>query len=86
MSQFEKLFERFKKLPKDFTYDELRTLLGGLGYKEITQGKTSGSRVAFFNKKTSHIIRLHKPHPGSIVKRYALELTYEELKNQGVMK
>jgi len=86
MSQFEKLLDRFRKLPKDFTYDELRTLLGGLGYKEINKGKTSGSRVAFINKKTCHIILLHKPHPGNIVKRYALELTYEELKNQGVIK
>ena len=86
MSQFEKLLDRFKKLPKDFTYDELKTLLGGWGYKEINKGKTSGSRVAFINLKTSHIIRLHKPHPGNIVKKYVLELTYEELKNQGVIK
>lgn len=85
MSRFEKLLDRFKKLPKDFTYDELRTLLSGLGYKETNKGKTSGSRVAFVNVKTSHIIRLHKPHPGNIVRRYALEQTYEELKNQGVI-
>ncbi len=86
MSQFEKLLDRFKKFPKDFTYDELRTLLSGLGYKEINKGKTSDSRVAFINHKLGNIIRLHKPHSGYIVKRYALELTYEELKNQGVIK
>ena len=86
MSQFDKLLERFSKLPKDFSYDELRTLLNGFGYRESNKGKTSGSRVAFVNDKTKHIIRLHKPHPGNIVKKYALEQTYDELKNQGVVK
>lgn len=86
MSQFNKLLERFSKLPKDFSYDELRTLLNGLGYREYNKGKTSGSRVAFINDITNHIIRLHKPHPGNIIKKYALEQTYEELKNQGVIK
>ncbi len=86
MSQFDKLLERFSKLPKDFLYDELRTLLSGLGYREYNKGKTSGSRVAFINDITHHIIRLHTPHPGNIIKKYALEQTYEELKNQGVIK
>jgi len=86
MSQFEKLIERFKKIPKDFSYDELRKLLNGFGYIENTKGKTSGSRVAFINQNTNHIIRLHKPHPGNIVKRYALEQMMEELINQGVIK
>ena len=86
MSQFEKLIERFKKIPKDFSYDELKKLLNGFGYIENTKGKTSGSRVAFINQNTNHIIRLHKPHPGNIVKRYALEQMMEELINQGVIK
>ena len=85
MSQFDKLLERFSKLPKDFSYDELRTLLNGFGYRESNKGKTSGSRVAFVNDTTKHIIRLHKPHPGNIMKKYALEQTLDELKNQGVV-
>lgn len=43
---------------------------------------TSG---AFINRKSKHIIRLHKPHPGQIVKSYALEQIYEELKNRGII-
>lgn len=82
MSKFEKLKERILAEPKDFTYDELRTLLGGMGYAESNKGKTSGSRVAFLNMQTSHILRIHKPHPGNNIKQYALRLIIEELKSQ----
>jgi len=85
MSQFQKLLARFIKIPSDFTFDELRKLLSGMEYIEIMLGKTSGSRVALVNKNTKHIIRLHKPHPGNIVKKYALEQILEELKNQGAI-
>ena len=86
MSQFEKLVERFKRKPTDFTYDELRTLLKGFEYRESNQGKSSGSRVAFVNGKTKHIIRMHKPHPSNILKSYLVEMILEELTNQGVIK
>lgn len=83
MSRHKKLIERFLELPKDFTYAELKRLLAGLGYQEFKKGKTSGSRVAFVHQESKHIIRLHRPHPGNIVKSYALEQIYEELKNRG---
>ena len=86
MSKHEKLIKRLKSKPKDFTYNELKSLLSGLGYDEITQGKTSGSRVAFLNNKTKHLIRLHKPHPKNILKSYQINLILEELKNTGVIK
>lgn len=83
MSKQDKLLNRFLTKPKDFTYDELKTLLGGFGYSELTGG--SGSRVAFINKDTAHIIRLHKPHPGRILKRYQLDLIREELQENEVL-
>jgi len=43
------------------------------GYEEAATGKTSGSRFAFVNRGTMHIIRLHKPHPNPELKRYQLE-------------
>lgn len=82
MSKFEKLKYRLLKKPKDFTYDELRTVLIGLGYSESNKGKTSGSRVAFINHDTKHILRIHKPHPKNIIKAYALEYIIDELKVQ----
>ena len=67
-------------------YDELRTLLYALNYIEDNKGKTSGSRVAFINNKTKHIIRLHKPHPDNTIKKYQISFIFEELKNQGAIK
>ena len=72
-------------LPKDFTYDELKKFLAGLGYEQTKKGKTSGSRVAFINQGSKHIIRLHKPHPGNIVKSYALEQIYDDLKGKEII-
>lgn len=82
MSKFEKLIDRLQRKPKDFTYEELKTVLTGLGYSESNKGKTSGSRVAFINAETKHILRIHKPHPQNIIKAYALEYIINELKTQ----
>jgi len=86
MSKHEKLLNRFLSKPKDFSYNELTTLLHGFGYEEIKTGRTSGSRVAFFNNETSHIIRLHKPHPKNILKRYQLDYLEQELRNIQVIR
>ena len=66
--------------PKDFTYPELRTILSLFGYVE-EQG--AGSRVCF--KSKTHNIKLHKPHPGNILKQYQLNLIIEELKKEGLI-
>lgn len=85
MSRKEKLIERFKNKPNDFTYDEMVKLLTFFDYYEKKTGKTSGSRVAFLNIKNKHIIRLHKPHPGNILKKYQINLVETELKNKGIL-
>lgn len=85
MSRKEKLLSKLLSLPKDFTWSELKVLLNSFDYIEFSSGKTSGSRVAFINQNTKHIIRLHKPHPGNILKRYQLDLIIEELKQRGII-
>ena len=85
MSKIEKLIKRFFSKPKDFTFQELKALLNAFDYIDDNQGKTSGSRIAFINYKTKHIIRIHKPHPGDELKAYQVELIYQELKDQGVL-
>jgi hypothetical protein len=85
MSKEEKLLVRLLAQPKDFTYDELRKVLKHLGYSESQSGKTSGSRVAFINESTKHIIRLHKPHPNNELKQYQIEQIIEELKGRGII-
>ena len=85
MSKKDKLVDRLLQKPSDFKYDEVRTLLGRMGYREDNRGRASGSRVAFVNSETKHIISLHKPHPGNSLKKYQIDQSIEELKNQGVI-
>lgn len=72
MSKKDKLIQKIKNVPNDFTYQELIQLLGYFGYQEMDSGKTSGSSVKFVNKRTGRKIYLHKPHPGNVVKKYIL--------------
>lgn len=77
MSKFEKLLKKFLSLPKDFTYDQLLTLLKVFVYIEL---KGSGSRVVFENQEIQSEIKLHKPNPKKILKKYQIEIIIEELK------
>jgi hypothetical protein len=79
MSKKDKLKTRLKSRPKDFTYQELKSVLASMGYMEDNKGKTSGARVSFINEKTKHIISLHKPHPTNILKRYQIDIIVDEL-------
>ncbi len=80
MSKNDKIVERFMTFPKDFTFDEMEKLLSYFGYAKSNKGKTSGSRV-MFKKDGSAPILLHKPHPGNIMKEYALKQVYNILNN-----
>jgi hypothetical protein len=82
MTKFEKLTSRFLTRPKDFEYSELKRMLSGFGYIEL-QG--SGSRVVFFNEKLKHSIKLHRPHPGNIMKTYQIDLVLNELKTNDLI-
>lgn len=84
MSKKEKLLQRLKSKPKDFTYDELKALLNYLGYFEYNKGKTSGSRVKFFNINGAKI-DLHKPHPGNIIKPYKINEIINILNERGLI-
>ena len=85
MSSKDKLIARFESLPTNFTFEELERLLTIFGYVKSNKGKTSGSRV-IFKDKDGHPIMLHKPHPGNIVKMYALRQVMEELQSKGHLK
>jgi len=86
MSSHEKLLERFLKLPKDFTWDELKRLLKRYGYNQNNKGKTSGSRVRFENEDSEIYLDLHKPHPKSILKPYQMTDVLEFLKRIEIIK
>lgn len=82
MSKLEKEIERLKSKPKDYTYEEAKSLLNKLGYIENNKGMTSGSRIAFVNNNNMKI-ELHRPHPNNIVKLYKVKDILEKLKERG---
>ncbi len=81
MGRKEKLLARLQERPKDFTWDELTSVLKSLGYVQRKSGKTCGSRVKFVHS-SAPTITLHKPHPANIVKIYVIEDILELLKNE----
>ena len=55
------------------------------GYEKSNKGKTSGSRVVYKNKDKRPIM-LHKPHPGNIIKTYAMKQVLNDLIEAGFIK
>ncbi|EKE01094.1 MAG: hypothetical protein ACD_21C00221G0002 [uncultured bacterium] len=84
MTKREKLLDRFLTKPRDFTWDELSKVLSGFGYRQISAGKTGGSRARFIHLHYPAII-LHKPHPKPILKRYQLEAIISLLTQEGIL-
>lgn len=81
MSKKDKLIDRLLKKPKDFTFDEMKSLLSYLGY-ELKQGGI-GSGVKFIKDGSNEVINFHKPHPSGILKRYVLDQVIEKLRKDG---
>ena len=85
MGTKEKLIERLKKQPKDFTLNEVERLLTLLGYVKSNKGKTSGSRILFY-KSDKIPLFLHKPHPRKELKAYSVKQLLTELIKNGDIK
>ncbi len=83
MGRREKLKDRFAELPSDFTWNELCRLMKGCGFDQLSG---SGSRFKFYHKDTTRILALHKPHPGNIMKKYAMKQVLACLKECGEIK
>jgi hypothetical protein len=85
VSKLKKILDRIISGSGTITYAELIYVLSKLGYKEVKTGKTSGSRVAFFNDKNKLLIRLHKPHPGNELKDYQIKLILSHLEQNKLL-
>ncbi len=81
MTKLEKLLDRFLTKLRDFTWDELTKVLNAFGYKQISAGKTGGSRARFVSLDYPPII-LHRPHPKPVLKRYQLDEIINLLKQE----
>ncbi len=84
VGQKEKLINRLKSRPKDFTFDEVESLLGYLDYKRSDKGKTSGSRVMFVSDNHPPIM-MHKPHPRKELLDYQVKQLLEILRQEGLI-
>ena len=84
MSTKEKLIERFKKQPKDFTWEELVRLFGIFGYVVNNKGRTSGSRVLFEKEDESYIV--HRPHLPNTIKEYVMKQVLDYLIEKNLIK
>lgn len=71
MGRKEKLKAKLDTLPKNFTWDELVTLMSQYGFRLLNAKRGSGRR--FYNEKIERIVLFHEPHPEKTLKRYVLE-------------
>lgn len=79
MSRKKKLLDRLQERPSDFTWDEALRLLKQCNFVQLNN---DGSRRKF--RHTSGVkLAIHEPHPGNIVKKYALDDIIEALRNAG---
>lgn len=83
MGKKEKLIARLKSNPKDFTFEEMQTLLIYLGFEMSNKGKTSGSQVKFI--KDNIPIILHKPHPRKELLEYQVKQILDVLEQEGLI-
>lgn len=83
MSKKDKLIDKLMRKPKDFTFDEMVSLLSYFGY-ELKQGGT-GFGVKFIKNGSNEVINFHKPHPNGILKRYVLDQVIEKLRKDGLL-
>ncbi|MGO5115438.1 type II toxin-antitoxin system HicA family toxin [Candidatus Avoscillospira sp. LCP25S3_F1] len=84
MGQKEKLIQRLKSRPKDFTFEEAESLLRYFSYERSDKGRTSGSRVMFVSAEHPPIL-MHKPHPRKELLSYQVKQLLELLSQEGLV-
>lgn len=83
MSKKDKLIDRLLNKPKDFTFDEMVTLLSYFEY-DLKQSGT-GSGVKFIRENSNEVINFHKPHPNGVLKKYVIDQVIEKLRKDGLL-
>lgn len=82
MNKADKLLLRLQTVPKDFTWQELVSVMEKHGF---TLYSGSGSGRKFIHADLQITVAMHEPHPGNIVKPYALRLAIAGLKQTGAI-
>lgn len=86
MNKKDKLLERFCRMPRDFTFEEIETLFRNNGFSVNNKGATSGSRIEFINDDKGLSYIMHKPHPSNIIKGYVMKQVMTFFKANGIIK
>lgn len=84
MGQKEKLIQKLKSRPRDFTFEEAETLLQYLSFTKSNKGRTSGSRVMFISEEHGSIL-IHKPHPRKELLSYQIKQLCDQLESEGLI-
>ncbi len=82
MSKQEKALRRLSSKPKDFTWQELVSLMTGLSF--ILE-KAGGSGRKFVRIETGAILFIHEPHPEKTLKAYQVRDAIDLLKREGFL-
>lgn len=82
MSKQEKALRRIASKPKDFTWQELVSLLTGLSF---TLQKAGGSGRKFNDPNTGATLFIHEPHPNKVLKPYQVRDAVDILKRGGFL-
>jgi hypothetical protein len=80
MSKQEKALRRLASKPKDFTWQELVTLMTSLSF--ILE-KAGGSGRKFVRVETGAIFFIHEPHPEKTLKGYQVKGAIDILRREG---
>lgn len=84
MTRKEKLIERLRSHPRDYTFEEAEVLLRILGFERSDKGRTSGSRVCFFRPEGGKLT-IHRPHPSGALKPYQIRQLLDMLEERGLI-
>jgi predicted RNA binding protein YcfA (HicA-like mRNA interferase family) len=82
VSKQSKLLARLLSIPVDFTWDELVSVVGKLGFSENSD--KGGSYRTFVNSEGRKLF-LHEPHPNKVLKKYAIRKVIDTLNEYGLL-
>lgn len=82
MSKHEKALKRLASSPKDFTWQELVSLMTALSFELVRAG---GSGRKFVHPITGGTLFIHQPHPASVLKAYQVRDAIDLLKREGIL-
>jgi HicA toxin of bacterial toxin-antitoxin, len=82
MSKQEKALRRLASKPKDYSWQELVTLMTGLSF---TLENAGGSGRKFVQTETGATLFIHAPHPDKTLKAYQIRDAIDILKRGGFL-